>query len=165
MEIRDRGRPRKIDPHIVIGTSDVLRTQLAYAWPTMGEKLLIAKTAEEVWEILKSGRGVISNVEGFEFSQRMFEIIKDRKFPRARAKSQINFLADSLAGQGFVTSRRSREICAKERSKKKYFIVRRDYYIECTCGYEGPALDGACRNCGTLLLSDELMRREEYETY
>ena len=163
-ENRDRGRPRKIDPHWVVGTANTLRTQLTYAWPTMGESLLAAKTAEEVWEIVKSGRGVISNVNDFEFSRRMFEIINDRKFPQARAKSQIHFLADSLGGQGFVTYRRSREICAAERSKVQHVIVRRDYYIECTCGYAGPALNGACQNCGTLVMSDELREREEYES-
>jgi len=74
---------------------------------------------------------------------------------------QIHFLADSVAGQGFVTPRRSREICAEERAKKKYFIVRREYYIECSCGYKGPALDGACRDCGTWELSPDLMMKED----
>jgi hypothetical protein len=41
-------------------------------------------------------------------------------------------------------------------AKLKHVIVRREYYIECSCGYKGPALDGACRDCGTGELSWEL---------
>jgi hypothetical protein len=59
-----------------------------------------------------------------------------------------------------VTPRRSREICAEERAKIRHVIVRREYYIECSCGYEGPARDGACRNCGTRELSWDLRANE-----
>ncbi len=33
-----------------------------------------------------------------------------------------------------------------------HFIIRQDFYIQCTCSYEGPALNGACRKCGTDIL-------------
>jgi hypothetical protein len=161
-EKRGPGRPRNIDPHFVIGTAKTFHAQFTYAWPTMGEQLLAAPSAAEVWEVVKSGRGVISNID-FVFSERIFQIIHDPKFPQVRTKSQIRFLADSLGGCGLVTPGRSREICARERKKVRYVIIRRDFYIECTCGYEGPALNGACQKCGTLELSDELKRREEYE--
>lgn len=157
------GRPRNIDPHIVIETADVFRAQFSLAWPTMGKQLLAAQSALELWDVVKSGRGVISNTEDFIFSERIFEIIHDPKFPRVRDKSQVNFLANSLGASGLVKPRRSREICTKERKKVRHVIVRRDYYIECTCGYAGPALNGACQNCGTLALSEELELREEYE--
>ena len=159
---RGPGRPPKADPYLVIETAKAFRSQFSYAWQTMGEQLLAAESAVEVWEIVKSGRGVISNID-FVFSERIFEIIHDPKFPRVRTKSQINFLADSMAAGGLVKPQRSREICAKERSKVQHVIVRRDFFIECSCGYAGPALNGACQKCGTLALSDDLKRREEYD--
>ena len=157
------GRPRKIDPHIVVGTADVFRSQFTQAWPTLGKQLLAASSPVELWEVVKSGRGIISQMGDFLFSERIFEMIHDSKFPKVRTKRQIHFLADSLGGCGLVKPRRSREICAEERAKEQHVIVRRDFYIECTCGYAGPALNGACRKCGTLELSDELKQREENE--
>jgi hypothetical protein len=162
-EKRSPGRPWKVDPHVVVTTAGVYRAQLAHAWPLLGKQLLAAKSASELWEVVKSGRGIISPMDDFIFAERIFEILNDPHFPQLRTRSQIHFLADSLGGCGVLTPRRAREICAKERSKKKYIIVRRDFYIECTCGYEGPALNGACQECGTLTLSDELKQREENE--
>jgi len=37
----------------------------------------------------------------------------------------------------------------RKEKRKKHKIIRQEYYIECTCGYEGPAKDGACQGCGT----------------
>lgn len=33
--------------------------------------------------------------------------------------------------------------------ERAHHIIRRDYYIECTCRYKGPALHGKCPKCGT----------------
>jgi hypothetical protein len=76
----------------------------------------------------------------------------DHHFPK-RARAQINFLADSIAALGKVTPRRSRDICMLERMKAKraHHIVRYEYYVECSCGYEGPAKDRACRKCGATI--------------
>jgi hypothetical protein len=156
-----RGGQRRVDPQLVLGTADVFRAQFAYAWPTLGRQLLDAKSSVETWEIVKSGKGIINNMD-FLFSERIFQIIQeDDRFPKVRSKAQIDFLADSLAASGLVTPRRSREICAQERAKVRHVIVRREYYIECTCGYKGPARDGACDKCGTRELSDDLWRKEE----
>jgi hypothetical protein len=150
------------DHQLVAGNAEAFHSQLIYAWPSMGEQILAAQSAVDVWEIVKSGRGVISNID-FVFSERIFQIIHDPKFPQKRDKSKIRFLADSLAACGQVKFRRSREICAKERAKVQHVIVRRDFYIQCSCGYEGPAMNGACKRCGTFALSDELGRQEEYD--
>jgi hypothetical protein len=157
-----RGRPPKIDPHFVTGNAQVFHAQFSQAWPSLGRQILTAESAAEVWEVVKSGRGIISNDDRV-FSQRIFEVVRDPKFPRLRTKAQIQFLADSLAGVGLVTARRAREICARERKKVRHVILRRDFYIQCSCGYQGPALNGACRKCGTLELSEELRQQEEYE--
>ena len=157
---RGRGRPREIDPHIVVGTADTWRVQFAQFWPKLGPRLLAAQSPEDVASAFREEAALIS--AGLDpHWELILKIRNDPRFPRARSKSQIHFLADSVAGQGFVTPRRSREICAEERAKKRYFIVRREYYIECSCGYKGPALDRGCRECGTWQLSPELMAKEE----
>jgi len=159
-EKKERGRPRHIDPHIVVGSADTYRIQFAQYWPKLGSRLLAAQSPEEVARAVREEAVGISTALD-PFSELILKILKDPKFPRARSTSQIHFLADSLGGQGLVTPRRSREICARERAKKKPFIVRREYYIECSCGYKGPALDGCCRDCGTGELSWELMIKED----
>ena len=164
-EKRDPGRPRIAEPRLVLGSANVLRIQLSYAWPDVGNQFLSAKTPEEIWAVLTKDGGRIGGVKDLDFATRIFEIIRDPLFPRVREKSQIEFLADSLGAGGVVTARRSREICAKARKKVQHVIVRREFYIECSCGYEGPARGGGCRMCGTAELSDDLMRREDDSGY
>jgi hypothetical protein len=161
---RGRGRPREIDPWIAVGSADTYRVQFHQFWPKLGARLLAAQSPDEVVSALREEADGISATLP-PLSELILKVKNDPKFPRERSASQIHFLADSLGGQGLVTPRRSREICARERSKKKYFIVRREYYIECECGYKGPALDGACRDCGTGELSSDLMRKEEDEDF
>jgi hypothetical protein len=158
-EKRDRGRPRKADPGVVVVSADTYRIQFAHFWPKLGPRLLAAQTPEEVARAVREEAAGISTSLA-PYSELLLKIVKDPKFPRARSTSQIHFLADSLGGQGLVTPRRSREICAEERAEKRHVIVRREYYIECSCGYKGPALDGACRDCGTGELSWDLMTQE-----
>jgi hypothetical protein len=164
-EKKDPGRPRIADPHLVLTTADVLRTQLSYAWPLIGNQFLSAKTPEEILSALKNDGEMIGGLKDLDFATRIFEIIQDPLFPYAREKSQIAFLADSLGAGGVVTARRSREICAKARKKVRHVIVRREFYIECSCGYKGPARDRGCPTCGTGELSDELMLREDDSGY
>jgi hypothetical protein len=161
-ERKGRGRPRKIDPWIVVGTANVYRVQLEQFWPKLGARLLATQSPDEVASALREEADGISATL-HPLSELILKIRNDPKFPRERTASQIRFLADSLGGQGLVTPRRSREICAKERAKKRHFIVRREYYIECECGYKGPALDGTCRDCGTWELSQDLRAKEEQE--
>lgn len=73
---------------------------------------------------------------------------RERKFPKTRA-AQINFLADSLAGVGVVSLRRSRDICERERAdaKRATYIIRSEFYVECSCGYKGPSRNHACPKC------------------
>jgi hypothetical protein len=156
---RGRGRPRHIDPRTVVGSADQYRILFLHYWPQLGPRLLAAQSPVEIATAVREAAAGIS--AGLDpYSELILKIVNDPKFPRTRSTSQIHFLADSLGGQGFVTPRRSREICAKERAQKRCFIVRREYYIECSCGYKGPALDGACRDCGTGELSWDLMTKE-----
>lgn len=81
----------------------------------------------------------------------ILKVLGERSCPKTTEK-KLDFLADSLAGVGVVSPRRSRDICASARSKEKtksqYKIIRHEYYVECECGYIGPACENACRKCG-----------------
>ena len=81
----------------------------------------------------------------------ILEVIQDPHFPK-RQKARINFLADSVAGVGLVTPRRSRDICAEERAAKEdaksaTHILRygapRGMFV-----HRGHSENHACRDCG-----------------
>ncbi len=156
---RRRGRPG-VDRSLVLQTADQLSVMLPAFWPRLVQPLLAAQSPVDVTRAFEP-LGLVSTSFVPHWSELILKIIHDRRFPRVRAKAQIAFLADSLGAQGAVTPRRSREICAEERTKKSHFIVRRDYYIECTCGYEGPALKRACPDCGTMQLAEDLLSADE----
>jgi len=44
--------------------------------------------------------------------------MKDPKFPKQDRQAQEEFIADSLAGDGRISIRRSRDICGDERTKE-----------------------------------------------
>lgn len=83
----------------------------------------------------------------------IFQVLREKDFPKRDTEAQTIFLAESLAARGEVSPRTSRDICAKarkrEQAKSSNHIIRHEFYVECTCGYKGPALDNACRKCGT----------------
>jgi hypothetical protein len=60
-------------------------------------------------------------------------------------------LARSLAGRPVLRFRTSRDICEKadtqERLKSPHRILRREFYIECSCGYRGLGFDNDCPKC------------------
>jgi|ERR1039458_5537257 hypothetical protein len=163
---RKRGRPAHIQPSVVVGSADTYRLWFEHLWSKLGPRLLAARsaqkiTAEEITKAIRENAPDIS-VSLAPYSELILQIVRDPKFPAVRSASQIHFLADSLGGQGLVKPRRSREICVQERSRVRHVIVRQEYYIECSCGYRGPALDGACRGCGTGELSLDLMSEKNY---
>jgi len=75
--------------------------------------------------------------------------VKEKKHPQHN-EAILRHLADSIAGEGIVSPRRSRDICGKLRRerKKRGQIKRAEFYVECTCGYQGPAIRNACPKCG-----------------
>ena len=156
---RGRGRPANIEPSVAVGSADTYRLSFEQLWSKVGPRLLAARSSEEVTKAIREDAQDVS-ASLAPHSELILKIVRDPKFPAVRSASQIHFLADSLGGQGLVKPRRSREICAEERSRVRHVIVRQEYYIECSCGYKGPALDGACRECGTGELSWDLMSKE-----
>jgi hypothetical protein len=142
-----RGRPG-VSAYEIAGRADNLRYQFGIQWQKIGEGLLTAKTVADVNALLTGSyleRELLPHL-----AKTVLTTLNDPKFPK-RSKAQINFLADSLAALGEVSPRRSRDICTAERTRRKtqHRIIRQDFYIECTCSYEGPAKHSKCPGCGT----------------
>jgi hypothetical protein len=148
---RRRGRPEKIPRAWVIGRAPNYRKMLSDVWSKLAEPLLAAETTERVIQAFETHAQPYTNKFVPEFAADILELIHDPLFPK-RAKAQIGFLGDSLAGRPDLTARRSRDICAKarkeERAKSPHHILRKEFYVECSCGYKGPALHNSCRKCG-----------------
>jgi hypothetical protein len=151
---RGRGRPVKVVPSAVAGRAENYRGILPLIWDELEGALLSARTEDEVVKAFQ-----IAHAGGHEFPSLapvILRVIRDPNFPKRR-EARINFLADSVAGVGLVTPRRSRDICAEDRAAKEKaqeapYIVRYEYYVECSCGYRGPSEDHACRKCGAKII-------------
>jgi hypothetical protein len=158
---RGKGRPQHIPRSWVTGRAHNYRKMFAEVWSRLGTPLLIAKTEEEVISVFeKYGTPYTTNFVPSHASD-ILTLIHDPDFPK-RTGARIAFLADSLAGRPNVAFRTSRDICgkdrAKERAKSPHKIIRKEFYIECSCGYKGPARDNACRKCGaTIPIDMEIM--------
>lgn len=117
-------------------------------WP-WAEQMLTASSEDELRKALDAAPHYAQSQFG-GFLPLILSILREKTFPKTKS-AQLDYLADSLAGLGHVTPRSSRDICsderAKQRAKSPYRVIRKEFYIECTCGYKGPALDNACRKC------------------
>ena len=150
---RGRGRPGVLKSEIR-NRSYNYRLIFSHTWEVVGDALLRSKVEEDVIRAFDLTPGY--KPEFSPLASLILEVLSDPKFPK-RPEPQRNFLADSLAALGAVSPRRSRDICQQEWKKKEHYIIRQDYYIECTCSYEGPALHGTCPNCGTAIISVPFM--------
>ena len=144
---RGRGRPQRIDPSEVVNRADDYRGTLGAMWDQFWLQVSVAQTEQDV-------ANAIQNSPPYQRGQFVpsapviLEIIKSAGFPK-RQQTRINYLADSLAARGVVTPRRSRDICVRERLRQKraHRILRVEFYVECSCGYEGPSQNFKCPNC------------------
>jgi hypothetical protein len=143
---RGRGRPYQIRATEVAGRAENYRYIFSEIWDSVGDRLITAGSGEEILQVLAN---TSYQVEFSGIAKLMFEVIRDADFPKQNREARINFLADSLAARGAVSPRTSRDICAKARAKEKkrshHRILCHEYYVECTCGYKGPARQNACR--------------------
>lgn len=143
---KKRGRPG-IRRSEVAGRAYNYGFQLEQCWSELEGPLLSAQTPEEVTAAFQDAASFMERFFVPQYAGRILAVLKDSRFPKRR-EARIRFLADSLGGADRVSPRRSRDICAAERTKRVFRIIRREYYVECTCGYKGPSLDEACRKCG-----------------
>ena len=148
-EKRERGRPRKTQPSWVRGRADNYRDVFNQIWDRVGPHLVKSKTREEV---LASFRETDIGGYALEFvrmADLMLQIVRGPDFPKKRCEAQISFLADSLGGEGAVTPRSSRDICARERARiqNAHKIIRYEVWIECSCGYKGRSRNLCCPKC------------------
>jgi hypothetical protein len=148
---RPVGRPHRMATSEVWGRSQNLRLQFSQIWNNVGERLLRADAEDDVLNALElAGQYWRNELGPGTIPSLILTILRDPKFPKQRVQQQINFLADSLGGWGTISPRRSRDICEQERRRANqgHHIIRREFYIECSCGYQGAALNNACRLCG-----------------
>jgi len=145
---RGRGRPARVNPSEVRGRADNYRFILNQVWERLWPLLSKTQAEADVVEAFQQGATPYAREFVPSLSNLVLEVLHDRKFPKRR-QAQINFLADSLAGLGRIAPRRSRDICADERTKAKraHHIISYEFYVECSCGYRGKSRNHACPKC------------------
>lgn len=149
---RGRGRPWKIRPAEVYGRAEHWRGVLDQVWDRLWPLLSKAQSEDEITRAFQEGANPYYSYFAPGLSALTLQVLREPTLPKRRTPLQ-RFLADSLAGVGVVTPRRSRDICAKERTirairESAHRILRYEFYVECSCGYEGHSKDHACPKCG-----------------
>jgi hypothetical protein len=148
---RDPGRPPIIEPALVRNYADRYRVWLERSWDQLGTTLLTAKTEQEVVS------GLQRTLPGYDelppLAPLILKVVNEPGFPKKQKKAQIGFLADSLGARGIVTPRRSRDICVEQRKTdaQRHYIMRHEYWVECSCGYKGVSENHSCKICGAVL--------------
>jgi hypothetical protein len=150
---RGRGRPPKILASEVYGRAEHWRDILDQVWDRLWPLLSNAHSEEEVTKAFQDGARPYDQTFVPSLSALTLRVLRESTLPKRRKPLQ-RFLADSLAGVGVVTPRRSRDICAQERVKRQntHRILRYEYYVECSCGYKGRSNKHACAKCGAEIL-------------
>jgi hypothetical protein len=148
-----RGRPPTIRAPEVYGRAENFRDNLAEVWDRLWPLLSNTRSEEEVTKAFQDGARPYAQNFVPDLSALTFQVLQEPTLPKRREPLQ-RFLADSLAGVGVVTPRRSRDICAKERAKRKsaHHILRYEFYVVCSCGYKGHSKNHACPKCGAEIL-------------
>jgi hypothetical protein len=161
-EKRRRGRPRNCRYPEIIGRAENYRTIFTEIWHKLSSPLLAARNEDGVTQAFKTQGEPYAQEFVPRLAADILKVIREKKFPK-RPRAQIKFLANSLAGRPNVEPRTSRDICAQalaeEKARSPYKILRKEFYVECSCGYKGPAQNDACRKCGAQIsMLPELLR-------
>jgi len=148
-EKRRRGRPAKIPASWVRGRADNYRWIFAQIWNHIWPGLSKAETRQDVVHSFSGAEIGAYSLEFVTLADLILQVVKDPKFPKRKEQAQINFLSDSIAGYGTFTPRSSRDICERERARieKVHRILCYEFYIECSCGYQGHSKNHACPKC------------------
>ena len=130
---RGRGRPPKVRYSDIRGRADNNRFMLGQVWDRLWPKLSRAQTDQEVIDAFVGEAQPYAPSFVPSLANLVFRVLREPKFPKRR-DAQINFLADSLAGLGYVAPRSSRDICQKDRAREKraHHIIRYEFYVECS---------------------------------
>ncbi len=155
-----RGRKPVLFPEEVLEHAEfILKVVVSLKDRIAWDKLEVAKTEAEA-------EAAIARVPLFYrkiLKDRLTAIltwVREGKFPRKNLKRKMHHFANSIAADVFLSPRRSRDLCSEQRRRKRVekpkMLLCREFYIECTCGYRGPARRGGCRRCGTQKLSPSL---------
>ena len=160
---RGRGRPRLCRYSEILGRAQNYRRILTEVWGRLSGSLLAAANEQEITEAFRSNAQPYTNEFVPRLASDILAVLREKKFP-TKPRAQAKFLANSLAGRPNVEARTSRDICAievaEEKAKSPHKILRKEFYVECSCGFKGPALDNACRKCGAEISSlPELLSR------
>jgi hypothetical protein len=146
-----RGRKRMLPQDTVTGRASNYERELNEVWENLEIPLLNSKNPHDVTEAFKKFAGYCAVDFVPTLSSDIYSLLNDPQFPQ-RALPRTRFLARSLAGRPKLSFRRSRDICEEadreEKRKSPHRILRKEYYIECSCGYRGPAFNDGCRKCG-----------------
>ncbi len=130
--------------------SEHLRRSLDQVWNDFAPRLFNSRNAADVKEAFESDPIRLAPIGAMPSWYTVIpRILRERTFPKTR-NAQIKFLADSLAGWGDISPRRSRDLCTEARASaaRATRILRYEFYVVCSCGYEGPSLNHACQRCG-----------------
>jgi len=147
-----RGRPARMRASEIVGRAQHYRMIFGQVWDRLWPLLSNADSEEAVIRAFQDGAQPYSQNFVPGLTALTLAVLREPRFPQRR-EPQINFLADSLAGVGVVSPRRSRDICAQWKAKEKqaeraHRIIRYEFYVECSCGYKGRSQDHACPKCG-----------------
>ena len=136
-------------PSEIVGRAQDYRTLFEKVWERLWPLLEKATSEQDVRLAFHEGASPYQRGEIVGRPALALQVLHERKFPKRR-QARINFLADSLAGLGVVSPRRSRDICVEDRARAKraHHIIRYEFYVECSCGYKGHSIGHACRKCG-----------------
>lgn len=153
-EKKRRGRHPKVVASWVRGRADNYRFIFNQIWQHIWPGLSKAEKYEDVIQCLRNAGIGAYALELELIANLILAVRRDPTFPKRKRDAQINYLADSIAGQGLVTPRSSRDICERERARIKriHRILRYEYWIECSCGYKGRSRNHACPKCEAEIL-------------
>jgi hypothetical protein len=150
---RARGRPARMRASEILGRAAHYRLIFHQVWDRLWPLLLKARTEVEVKEAFLQGATPYDGQFLPWVAGLALQVLRESRFPK-RSAAQIGFFADSLAGVGAVTPRRSRDICAQEKAREKrtHRIISYEFWIECSCSYKGQSRDHACPDCGARIV-------------
>jgi hypothetical protein len=167
VEKRPRGRPRgnrQADSDAgVLLRAENYRRDLSSRWDDLMPGLVQARDAADTDEGVKTimeawlAAGFADGSHGFPYllvlAPRILRVLRDKKCPKQR-EDRITFLADALSGFQ-LAPRTAHELCQREREKRRAgnAIIQwvPVFDVECSCGYRGQSVYGACPACGAVV--------------